>query len=401
MNVFVLNAGSSSVKAAYFTDRGGGAVAVDPDWSAQVSWTTLPARAELRWTSADGPGSTDVDVDEHGGAAAPVLEAAIRSFGIAPDIVGHRVVHGLTETRCTMVDARVRSLIETAAELAPLHNRAALAGIDAATAAFPAVPQAADFDTAFHTTLPDAAAAYALPYDWFAQRGIRRYGFHGISHRYCAGRTADVLERDVAGLRIVSAHLGNGASLAAIVGGKSVDTTMGFTPLDGIVMGSRSGSVDPGLLLHLLETQAYTAAQLDTILNAQSGLKGLSQVSEDIREVIAAAQSGAAPAQLALDVYIHRLSTGIAAMAAAAGGIDALAFTGGVGEHAAYVRERTCAKLAFLGVLLGPDNVAGDREISAPQSAVRVTVVRAREEYAIARDVAALLVRQSEATARA
>jgi acetate kinase len=395
VNVFVLNAGSSSFKAAYFEGQGATGFAADADWSAEVRWKDLPSRGTLQWASASSTGSSVVNVDAHGSAATALLTSAMETFGIAPDIVGHRVVHGLTESRCSIIDARIRTLIEKAADLAPLHNGAALAGVDAVHAAWPAVPQAADFDTAFHTTLPAAAAAYALPYDWFVTRGVRRYGFHGISHRYCAGRTAELLEREPAGLRMVSAHLGNGCSLAAVLDGRSVDTTMGFTPLEGLMMGSRSGSVDPGLLLYLLTSKAYTAAELDSILNTASGLKGVSQVSGDVRDVIAAAAGGAVQAQLALDMYVYRLGAGIAAMTAATGGIDALTFTGGVGENSSYVRERVCARLGFLGVALAPttENAAADREISTPESPVRVFVVRAREEFAIARDVAALLAR--------
>ena len=396
MNVFVLNAGSSSFKAAYFEGQNGAEFSPDPDWSGDVRWTAARTPSKLQWKTAAGSGSSDVDVDDHGAAAAALLHSAAETFGIAPDFVGHRIVHGLTESRCTIVDARVRALIESAAELAPLHNRAALAGIDAVSAEFPAVPQAVDFDTAFHTTLSAAAAAYALPYEWFASRGIRRYGFHGISHRYCARRTAELLGRDPAQLRLVTTHLGNGCSLTAVAGGKSVDTTMGFTPLEGVMMGTRSGSVDPGLVLHLLTTKAYTADQLYAILNHDSGLKGVSQRSEDVRDVIAAANAGSEPAQLALEMYVRRVSAAVASMAAATGGIDALAFTGGVGENSAYVRDRVCAQLTFLGVALDapPDGSDADRVISAPQSAVRVTVVRAREEFAIARDVAKLMARE-------
>lgn len=395
MNVFVFNAGSSSFKAAYFEDQGPAQAVRDPDWSGEVRWAHGPTPGTLQWSSADGGGSSTLEIDDHGAAAAALLHAAMETFGIAPDFIGHRIVHGLTESRCTVVDARVRALIETAAELAPLHNRAALAGIDAAHTAFPAVPQAADFDTAFHTTLPAAAAAYALPYDWFATRGIRRYGFHGISHRYCAGRAAELLGRDLAELRLISAHLGNGCSLTAVVDGKSVDTTMGYTPLEGLMMGTRSGSVDPGLLLHLLRTGAYDVEGLTSILNTESGLKGVSECSADVRDVIAAASKGSEPAQLALDMYVHRVSTGIAAMAASAGGIDALAFTGGVGEHSSYVREHVCTQLKFLGVALAPEagDAHGDRAIDGPQSAVRVVIVKTREEFAIARDVARLMAR--------
>ncbi len=395
MNVLVINAGSSSLKVAYFSGDFGATLETQPAWSAEVRWQRLPARAVLAWKTAAGGGTRDVDVDEHGGAATAALQVAMETFGIAPDAVGHRVVHGLHEVDCTIVDARVRSVIEAAAELAPLHNGAALAAIDAVARFFPAAPQAADFDTAFHATLPAAAAAYALPYDWFAQRGWRRYGFHGISHRYCAQRTAEVLGADARTLRLVSAHLGNGCSLAAIVGGRSVDTTMGFTPNEGLMMGSRSGSVDPGLVLYLLRSNAFSINDLDRILNSDSGLAGVSQVSEDIRAVITAAADGAVPAQLALDMYVHRLSGGIAAMAASMAGLDALAFTGGVGEHSAYVRRRVCERLAFLGIALHDQSEAAaeDREISAPRATVRVAVVAAREEYAIARDVARLLTR--------
>jgi acetate kinase len=395
VNVFVLNAGSSSFKAAYFEGQNGADFSPDPGWSGEVRWKADGSPAKLQWTSSVGSGSSTVHVDDHGAAATALLRSAMETFGIAPDFVGHRIVHGLTESRCTVLDARVRALIESATELAPLHNRAALAGIEAVSAEFPAATQAVDFDTAFHTTLAPSAAAYALPYDWFVSRGIRRYGFHGISHRYCARRTAELLRRDPAELRLVSAHLGNGCSLTAVAAGKSVDTTMGFTPLDGLMMGTRSGSVDPGLVLHLLTSNAYTAAQLYAILNNESGLKGVSQRSEDVRDVIAAADGGSEPAQVALDMYVRRLSSGIAAMAAATGGIDALAFTGGVGENSAYMRDRVCAQLAFLGLALGPqsDGADGDREIGAPQSAIRVTVVRAREEFAIARDVARLMAR--------
>lgn len=392
MNVFIINAGSSSVKAAYYEGQTWPDTS-DAAWAAEIRWSVLPSHAQLHWTTADASGSRSAEVSEHGSAAAAVLKAGLETLEIAPDVVGHRVVHGMSESRCAMIDARVRALIESAAELAPLHNRAALAGIDAIGSFFPAVPQAADFDTAFHTTLPWAAAAYALPFDWFAKRGLRRYGFHGISHRYCAQRTAELLALQPGDLRMVSAHLGNGCSLAAIADGKSVDTTMGFTPLDGLMMGSRSGSVDPGMLLFLLRTNAYSVADLERILNKEAGLAGVSQVSEDVRDVIAAAESGAAPAQLALDIYVHRVSAGIAAMAAATRGMDALAFTGGVGEHSAYVRKRVCERLAFLGVALRDETEEDgkDREISAAQSAVRVAVVHAREEFAIARDVASLM----------
>ena len=391
MNVFVLNAGSSSIKASYFA---GETWLTDglPAWSANLRWATMPSAAVLQWATPHDRGSHDIVVADDGTAIRELVSFARENGAISPAIIGHRVVHGLAESRCARIDARVRGVIEAAIELAPTHNRAALAGIDACAIAFRGIPQAADFDTAFHATMPDEAAAYALPYAWFATRGIRRYGFHGISHRSCARRTAELLGRDPKGLRIVSAHAGNGVSLAAIVDGASVDTTMGYTPLDGLMMGSRSGSVDPGLVLHLLRSNAYTVADLDRIFNKESGLAGVSEISEDVREVVAAADRGLPSARLALDLYVHRLSAGIAAMAVAAGGIDALAFTGGVGEGSAYIRERICSRLTFLGITLraGDEGGEGDREIGNRRASVRVVVVHAREELAIARDIVRL-----------
>jgi len=359
------------------------------------SLVDVPSHTTLQWKTGGAGGSRDVQVDDHGSAVAALVRVVRETVTTAPDVIGHRVVHGLTETEPAFVDARVRGVIEAAAALAPLHNRAALAGIDACRVAFPHVPQAADFDTAFHTTLPDHAAAFALPYAWFATGGERRYGFHGVSHRSCAKRTAELLDVDLQQMRLVSAHLGNGASLAAIVGGRSVDTTMGFTPMDGLMMGSRAGSVDPGLLLYLLRTDAYTVSDLERILSDESGLAGVSEVSEDIRDVIAAAERGAMPARLALDMYVYRIACGIATMAVACGGIDALVFTGGVGEHAALVRERVCARLAYLGIGLRSDvaDEGADREIGNPTAAVRVAIVRAREERAIAHDIVELSLR--------
>jgi len=393
VNVFVLNAGSSSLKAAYFKDDAW-LQTREPAWSADIRWTHLPAHAQLTWStygSADGDGSQQIEIGEYADAITALIAAAVKHARVTPEIIGHRVVHGLDESRCALVDARIRGVIEAAAELAPLHNPAALAGIDVCAARFPGVAQAVDFDTAFHTTLPPAAAAYALPYDWFETRGVRRYGFHGISHRYCAQRTAEVLAVPAHEARIVSAHLGNGCSLAAVVGGRSVATTMGYTPLDGLMMGTRSGSVDPGLVLHLLRTSAYTVAELERILSNESGLAGVSGVSEDVRDVIAAAERGLGRAQLALDMFVSRISAGIAGMAVATGGIDALAFTGGIGEHSDYVRTHVCARLGLFGIVLGTDGSGeADREIGDARSTVRVAVIAAREEYAIARDVAVL-----------
>jgi acetate kinase len=317
----------------------------------------------------------------------------------AADAVGHRVVHGGERFHeAVLVDAAVRDVLEQLVDLAPLHQPKSLAALDAVSAALPELPAVACFDTAFHATLPEAAATYALPEQWRRRWGLRRYGFHGLSHAWVARRAPQLLGRDAAGLRIVSCHLGAGASLCAIADGRSLDTTMGFTPLEGLVMATRSGSVDPGLLLWLLEHQEIGTGELADTLEHHSGLLGLAG-SADMREVIERARADdgsdvAQRAQLALDAYVHRLRAGIAAMAAALGGMDALVFTGGVGERAAQVRERAAAGLAFLGVALdGARNAAarGDSEIGLEGTPMRVLVVSAREDIEIARQVRALL----------
>jgi acetate kinase len=370
MRLLVINAGSSSVKAAVFATGASGAVASDPAWSGEVRWESLPAQAQLAWTTPLQTGTTTVTVDGHGGAVRAIA-AAVHALGPPPDVTAHRVVHGLTCEAPAFVDAGVRAAIERAIPLAPLHNRAALDGIDATAAVFPNARIVAVFDTAFHATLPPAAAIYPLPYA-YADEGIRRYGFHGISHKYCAARTAEALRRPLAELRIITAHLGNGCSLAAVDGGRSIDTTMGFTPLEGLMMGGRSGSIDPGLLIYLLRERGLSVDALDRMLNEESGLRGLSGISEDIRPVLAAARAGDERAQTALDVYVHRLCAGIGAMAAALGGCDAIGLTGGVGENSAEIRRSVRAGSAFLG-------------------SVRIVVVPAREEYAIAVESAALV----------
>jgi acetate kinase len=250
------------------------------------------------------------------------------------------------------------------------------------------VPQVAVYDTGFHRTLPELAAVYPGPYEWLAQ-GIRRYGFHGINHKYVAGRTAELLGKGPAELRIVSCHLGNGCSLAAIHNGQSIDTTMGFTPLDGLMMGTRSGSVDPSIVTFLMREKKMSANEIDQTLNKQSGLLGISGISADMRHIVSAMNAGNARAKLAFDIFVHRLQTGIAAMAASLGGVDALVFTAGMGENSADVRAAACANLGFMGVKLDAARNAaprGDAAISADDSVARVLVVHAQEDWAIAQE---------------
>lgn len=351
MDVLVVNAGSSTVKLSVVDgeDRSLGAVTLE-----------LP---DGRYDEARLIGCLD---------ALPPAGA-----------VGHRVVHGGTATSAERIDDAARSRVAALAELAPLHQARALAGIDAVARARPDLPAVACYDTAFHASLPAAAATYALPRAWSERYGLRRVGFHGLSH-------AGVARRAGAGARLVSCHLGAGASVAAIRGGRSVDTTMGFTPLEGLVMATRSGSVDPGLLLWLARTGRVTLEDLDRGLEHESGLLGLAGTA-DMREVLARDDDAA---RLALDVYVHRLCAAIAAMAAALGGLDVLAFTGGVGEHAAPVRLEVARRLSFLGVAVDPDaNAAagGDADVSAAGARARTLVVTAREDVEIARQTRAAL----------
>jgi len=280
----------------------------------------------------------------------------------------------------------VKAAIGRLCELAPAHNPASLEGIVAIEQILGAVRQVAVFDTAFHAQMPEATAVYPGPYEWLEQ-GIRRYGFHGISHQYCAGRAAEILGRDLKDLRLITCHLGNGCSLAAVRAGCSIDTTMGFTPLEGLMMGSRSGSIDPGLLLHLLRQPNYSLDQLDHLLNQESGLRGISGLSSDLREVLAAMGRGDSRARLAFDVYVHSLRAHIGAMLASLGGVDALAFTAGVGEHAASVRAAACEAFAFLGMKLDSEKNARSplySDIATADSKVRVLVIHAEEDWAIA-----------------
>jgi acetate kinase len=304
-------------------------------------------------------------------------------------VVAHRVVHGGSVfSHAVLIDGGVIDSIARLTDLAPLHQPRALASIEAARRLLPGLPAVACFDTAFHAGMPDAAARYALPASWTSRFGLRRFGFHGLSHCYASRRAAQLLGREPAELRIVTCHLGAGASLAAVRKGRSMDTTMGFTPLEGLVMATRSGSVDPGLIIWLLQHGQIDAAGLSAGLEKASGLAGLSGVpSGDMREVLRMADSGSPSALLAIEVYLHRLRREIAAMAAAMNGMDAVVFTGGVGEHSSQVRAAAVAGLEFLGVTLDPDRnqATADAIISRDQSQAAALVVTAREDIEMAR----------------
>jgi acetate kinase len=310
------------------------------------------------------------------------------------DAVAHRIVHGGERFReAVRIDAKVIEELQRLTELAPLHQPKSLAALEAVSARMPSLPAVACFDTAFHATLPPAAFTYALPARWRERWGVRRYGFHGLSHSWVARRAAEFASGGAPISRLVSCHLGAGASLCALADGRSRDTTMGFTPLEGLVMATRSGSVDPGMLLWLLEREAVSEREMAHALEHESGLAGLAG-SADMELVLAAADGDEPPAVLAIDVYLHHLRAGIAAMAAALGGIDVLVFTGGVGEHSSAVRARATDGLGFLGVAIDPAAnraPAGDVEITAAESPVRTLVLQAREDLEMARQTTAIL----------
>lgn len=322
------------------------------------------------------------------------LAEAVRGPLAGAQAVGHRIVHGgELFAGPARVDGPVRARLGELVDLAPLHQPRSLAALDAVSELLPDVPAVACFDTTFHATMPPAAATYALPARWRERWGLRRYGFHGLSHAWVARRAPALLGVEPSGLRIVSAHLGAGASLCAISGGRSVDTTMGFTPLEGLVMATRSGSVDPGMLLWLIEHEQLAPHELAHALEHESGLLGLSGTA-DMAELTRRAREGEAAAEQAVAVYVHRLCGSIAAMAAALGGLDALAFTGGVGEGSEEVRMRTATALGFLGVSIAQEanRGAGDRELSAAGARARTLVLRAREDLEIAAQTRATLL---------
>ncbi|MEG3941014.1 acetate kinase [Microcoleus sp. S36b_A3] len=397
MKILVLNAGSSSHKSCLYElndrlpDR-----APQPLWEAQIDWTHRKNAGELQVKTAAGNTlAEEFASNSRSQAIARMLETlwqgktqVINSLKDI-DIVGHRVVHGGRKyQQSTLISPEVKEEISRLAEFAPVHNPVNLAGIEAIEEILGNVPQIAVFDTAFHAQLPPAAFVYPGPYEWL-EEGIRRYGFHGISHQYCTRRAAEILNRDSADLRLISCHLGNGCSLAAVLGGRSVDTTMGFTPLDGLMMGSRSGAIDPGIIIHLLRRSHFTAEELDNILNRNSGLKGISGVSSDMRQILAAIKDGNSRAQLALDIYVHRLRAGIGAMLASLGGLDALIFTAGVGENSAVVRAAACEAFGFMGLKLDGEknlNSPVDDDVAAVDSAVRVLVIHTQEDWEIARE---------------
>jgi acetate kinase len=364
LRVLVLNAGSSSLKVSLLSERD--VVVAEHDFE-----------------------STNGRID---------VAALKSSLGKITDVgaVGHRVVHGGRRFPGSVrIDAGVVRYLRTIADLAPLHLPASLAGIAAVSRLLPGTPAVACFDTAFHSNMPAAASTYAIPAAWRERFGIRRYGFHGFSHAYASRRTAELLDRPEAKLRVVTCHLGAGASLAAVSGGRSVDTTMGFTPLEGLVMATRSGTVDPGVALWVQKHARLTGAKVMDTLDRRSGLLALAGTG-DMREVLKAVRSGNEDARLAFDVYVHRLRSLIASMVASIGGADAIAFTGGVGENSPAVRAAAASGLGFLGVEIDKTlnrkvATGADADISHAGAKLRTVVIHAREDVEVAREARRVL----------
>lgn len=392
MKVLVINCGSSSVKYRLFAMPAGEVLA-----SGLVERIGEP-RACHRYSNAGdtAPQSETLSVPDHREALARIL-TALTAAGTVTDLselaaIGHRVVHGGELFRQpTPINEEVIAQIRELVPLAPLHNPASLSGIEVSLRAAPGVPQIAVFDTAFHHSLPDYACHYALPRHFYSRYRVRRYGFHGISYSYVAGQAARYLQRPLQALNLIALHLGNGASAAAIANGRSVDTSMGMTPLEGLVMGTRSGDIDPAIPFYLQREAALSAGEIETTLNRESGLKGLCG-SNDMREVHRLADGGDPAAQLALEMVCHRLRKYIGAYAAVLGRVDGLVFTGGIGENDSWLRARACDGLEILGIRIDARKNSslegGDRAIQHEDSPVAVLVVPTNEELEIARQVA-------------
>ncbi|AVX20939.1 MULTISPECIES: acetate/propionate family kinase [Carboxydocella] len=387
MNVLVINCGSSSLKYQLF----------------DMAKETVLAKGLVERIGLEGSCLThrvgedktviEQNIPDHQAAISLVLEQ-VRGLGEIK-AVGHRVVHGGEKfSASTVIDAEVLKAIEECVELAPLHNPPNIIGIKACQALLPGVPQVAVFDTAFHQTMPPKAYIYSLPYEYYEKYRIRRYGFHGTSHRYVAQRAAQLLGKPLDQLKLITCHLGNGASITAIDGGKSVATSMGFTPLEGLTMGTRSGDIDPAIVSYIMEKENLTAEQVTGILNKKSGVLGISGVSSDFRDLEAAAARGHERARLALEIFCYDVKKYIGAYLAVLNGVDAIVFTAGLGENSSVVREMVCRDLEALGIAIDAEKnqVRGqEADISAPSARVKVLVVPTNEELMIARDTVAVL----------
>lgn len=397
MNILVLNCGSSSVKYKLIEIKANDVLAEGGVEKIGLS------DAFIKFKLADGSKKiVELDITDHQGAIKAILDTitskdygCISSFNEI-DAVGHRVVHGGEKfNKSVLITKEVIDKVKECYDIAPLHNPVNIAGINAISSILPNVPQVGVFDTAFHQTMPAKSFMYALPYKYYKEDGVRRYGFHGTSHRYVSKRVCEFLNVKYEDQKIITCHIGNGGSITAIDHGKSIDTSMGLTPTEGLMMGTRVGDVDPGALTFIMEKHNLTAKDLQNIINKQSGIAGVSGISSDMREIEAAVNAGDERAKLGLDMYEHRILKYVGAYAAEMGGVDIIVFTGGVGENQVGVRENVCAPLAFMGVEL--DNALNatikgkEAIISTPSSKVKVVVIPTDEEYLIARDTEAIV----------
>lgn len=396
MNILVLNCGSSSVKYKLIEIKANKVLA-----EGGIEKIGLPD-AFIKFKFGNEKIQQDLDINDHVGAIKSILDnLTSKEYGCIKDFkeidaVGHRVVHGGEKfNKSVLINDEVIAKIKECYGIAPLHNPVNMAGIDAINEVLPEVPQVGVFDTAFHQTMPAKSYMYALPYKYYAEDGVRRYGFHGTSHRYVSQRVCDFLGVEPKGKKIITCHVGNGGSITAVKDGKSIDTSMGLTPTEGLMMGTRCGDVDPGALIFLMDKHNLSSKDMLNMVNKESGLAGISGVSSDMREITTAAKQGNEKAILSLEMYEQRITKYVGAFAAEMGGVDIIVFTGGVGEHQSSTRANVCNPLRFMGVEI--DDAANDANngdegiISTPNSAVKVVVIPTDEEYMIAKDTEAII----------
>ena len=396
MNILVLNCGSSSVKYKLIEIKANKVLA-----EGGIEKIGLPD-AFIKFKFGNEKIQQDLDINDHVGAIKSILDnLTSKEYGCIKDFkeidaVGHRVVHGGEKfNKSVFINDEVIAKIKECYGIAPLHNPVNMAGIDAINEVLPEVPQVGVFDTAFHQTMPAKSYMYALPYKYYAEDGVRRYGFHGTSHRYVSQRVCEFLGVEPKGKKIITCHVGNGGSITAVKDGKSIDTSMGLTPTEGLMMGTRCGDVDPGALIFLMDKHNLSSKDMLNMVNKESGLTGVSGVSSDMREITAAAKQGNEKAILSLEMYEQRITKYVGAFAAEMGGVDIIVFTGGVGEHQSSTRANVCNPLRFMGVEI--DDAANDANngdegiISTPNSAVKVVVIPTDEEYMIAKDTEAII----------
>lgn len=396
MNILVLNCGSSSVKYKLIEIKANKVLA-----EGGIEKIGLPD-AFIKFKFGNEKIQQDLDINDHVGAIKSILDnLTSKEYGCIKDFkeidaVGHRVVHGGEKfNKSVLINDEVIAKIKECYGIAPLHNPVNMAGIDAINEVLPEVPQVGVFDTAFHQTMPAKSYMYALPYKYYAEDGVRRYGFHGTSHRYVSQRVCEFLGVEPKGKKIITCHVGNGGSITAVKDGKSIDTSMGLTPTEGLMMGTRCGDVDPGALIFLMDKHNLSSKDMLNMVNKESGLAGVSGVSSDMREITATAKQGNEKAILSLEMYEQRITKYVGAFAAEMGGVDIIVFTGGVGEHQSSTRANVCNPLRFMGVEI--DDAANDANngdegiISTPNSAVKVVVIPTDEEYMIAKDTEAII----------